>query len=325
MKLKSIVSIIALWACPLIAEVQIDPTFREFQQAGGGNAILTSGSGTWTATTSAPWISLVSGYENGIAGGLVTYLVSANLSADVRTGTILVDDKVHTIHQLGYPATISPSSKQLSASGGAATVEVQPQGIVAWSATPDVPWIKVVSGSSGFGNGSVELSIAGNNSVNARSGSVTIAGQTFTVNQSGLPLVLDPSTKKLDSTSTSIVIVSVSALSGVTWDPIPQDAWISVIDPGTKSGSSQVTFAVSENQSFLERTGTVDFGQATLTIVQPGVDTPEIFVSPLQTTAAPSGASGSIRKPLPVDYDCRRVWAHLANGCSIWSRSKYHQ
>jgi hypothetical protein len=31
-----------------------------------------------------------------------------------RTGSILVDDKVHTIHQLGYPATIRSTSKHIS-------------------------------------------------------------------------------------------------------------------------------------------------------------------------------------------------------------------
>ncbi len=53
----------------------------------------------------------------------------------------------------------------------------------AWTASSNaLPWLTITSGASGTGNGSVGLSIAANTGA-ARTGTATIAGQTFTVNQ----------------------------------------------------------------------------------------------------------------------------------------------
>jgi all-beta uncharacterized protein len=52
----------------------------------------------------------------------------------------------------------------------------------AWTAVSNASFITIKSGASGTGNGSVVLTIAPN-SGSARSGTVTIAGQTFTINQ----------------------------------------------------------------------------------------------------------------------------------------------
>ena len=52
----------------------------------------------------------------------------------------------------------------------------------AWTASSNNPWITVTSGSSGSGAGTVGYSVA-SNSGSARTGTITIAGQTFTVSQ----------------------------------------------------------------------------------------------------------------------------------------------
>jgi hypothetical protein len=45
-----------------------------------------------------------------------------------------------------------------------------------------VDWISVTGGANGSGNGTVSFSVAANAGA-ARSGTLTIAGQTYTVNQ----------------------------------------------------------------------------------------------------------------------------------------------
>jgi uncharacterized repeat protein (TIGR01451 family) len=51
------------------------------------------------------------------------------------------------------------------------------------TAVSNVPWITITVGASGTGSGTVNYSVALNNGSTARSGTITIAGQTFTVNQ----------------------------------------------------------------------------------------------------------------------------------------------
>jgi len=77
---------------------------------------------------------------------------------------------------------ISPTSASVPASGGSGTVSVTTQTGCSWTASSNASWITISSGASGSGNGSVAYSVAANTGA-ARTGTLTIAGQTFTVNQ----------------------------------------------------------------------------------------------------------------------------------------------
>jgi C1A family cysteine protease len=79
--------------------------------------------------------------------------------------------------------SISPMSESFSASGGTGSVNVTTQSECSWTATSNVPWIIVTSGSSGMGTGAVEYSVEVNTG-SSRTGTMTVAGRTFTVNQS---------------------------------------------------------------------------------------------------------------------------------------------
>ena len=52
-----------------------------------------------------------------------------------------------------------------------------------WKSANDAPWLVVDSGPLGVGNGTVQFSVAANNTGAARAGNTTIAGQAFTVRQ----------------------------------------------------------------------------------------------------------------------------------------------
>ena len=55
-----------------------------------------------------------------------------------------------------------------------------------WAAESNSPWIRITAGSSGSGNGSVSYAVTANPNPNARTGTLTIAGWTFTVTQAGV-------------------------------------------------------------------------------------------------------------------------------------------
>jgi len=78
--------------------------------------------------------------------------------------------------------SILPSSESLTAEGGTNSVTVTASGPgCSWSASESLSWVSL-SPTSGTGNGSIIITVTANTGA-ARSGSVTIAGQPYTISQ----------------------------------------------------------------------------------------------------------------------------------------------
>lgn len=100
---------------------------------------------------------------------------NAIILAGVGTGTILNDDIC--------VYSIAPTNLNIGAAGGAGnTITVTTQVGCAYTAVSNNSFITINSGASGSGNGTVSFTVAANSGA-ARSGTITVAGQTFTVNQ----------------------------------------------------------------------------------------------------------------------------------------------
>ena len=82
--------------------------------------------------------------------------------------------------------TISPASKTFKSTAATGSVSVATQSGCAWTATSNAAWITIKSGMSGSGNGTVVYAISANTTTSLRTGTVTIAGLTFTVKQQGV-------------------------------------------------------------------------------------------------------------------------------------------
>ena len=74
------------------------------------------------------------------------------------------------------------STRNSPAAGEATSIAVTAGSTCAWSATSNAAWLTVSAGATGTGNGSVSVAVAANTGAQ-RSGTMTIAGQTFTVTQ----------------------------------------------------------------------------------------------------------------------------------------------
>ncbi len=99
--------------------------------------------------------------------------------------------------------TISPSNGSFTASGGTSSVSVSPSSSsCAWTTSESLDWVNL-SPVSGTGSGSVTITAAANIGA-ARSGSVTIAGQTYTISQQAS--VLTKITAVLTNTSPNLTI-----------------------------------------------------------------------------------------------------------------------
>jgi subtilisin family serine protease len=81
--------------------------------------------------------------------------------------------------------SLSPTSKSFGSSGGSGSISVSTSSGCSWSASASKSWIRITGGSSGSGNGSVSYSVDANSATSQRSGTISAAGKTFTITQSG--------------------------------------------------------------------------------------------------------------------------------------------
>ncbi len=81
--------------------------------------------------------------------------------------------------------SLSSSSLNMGVDGGTSSISISDPNHCAWGATSNVDWISVTSGLAGSDSGTISLSVAANPLTAARTGTLTIAGQTFTVLESG--------------------------------------------------------------------------------------------------------------------------------------------
>ena len=163
-----------------------DSDQQDFTLAGGTGVMqVTAADSTcvWSVTGLPSWITAPSTSFQGT--GIFTYTVQANAGGP-RSAVVSVAGFPITVAQpcgasCGYSLSPTGSSPTSAAGQGSVTVTCSAQ-TCAWTAASNVPWITVAANSGGTGNGSVTYSVAANTGA-ARVGTLTIAGQTFTVNQ----------------------------------------------------------------------------------------------------------------------------------------------
>jgi hypothetical protein len=153
--------------------------------AAGGTAgidVAAAAGCAWTATTTTPWITISSG-ATGNGNGRVSLTFAANTGAP-RTGSLLVAGRTVTVNQSsGCTFALSAPSTSIPQNGGSGSVNVIAGAGCSWTAVSQVPWIVITSNSSGSGNGTVQFTVQARIGGGPRSGTITIAGLTFTVNQ----------------------------------------------------------------------------------------------------------------------------------------------
>jgi len=252
----------------------LSKTSTNFPAAGGGGTVTvnTSAGCEWTASTAADWIFLT--VSSGNQTGPIVFEVDPNPGTSSRSGTIVVEGQVFTINQAGATAgsvTINPSQVSIDSMGGSGTVNVTASSSTTWTATSNQPdWIFVITGQSGTGNGEVMYIVMPNYGA-ARTGTITIGNQTFTVQQSagGGPLVvIDPDSANVPAAGDSGSF-SVFTTDDGAWTAVSQNAWIHVTGGASGIGPGMVNYTVDPNAGG-PRTGTIQVNGITFTVDQAG-------------------------------------------------------
>ena len=224
--------------------------------AGSGSVAVTTQAGcSWTATSNSGFLGISSG-SAGSGSGSVGYTVTANPAGSTRSGTLTIAGQTFTVSQSAAACTysITPPVASASAAGGSASVSVSAGSGCAWTAASNSGFIAITSSTSGSGNGTVTYSVAANG-LSARSGTLTIAGQTSTVNQFGTgPMVtLDRTSLRYGATlsgaavaaQTAAQVVRLTQSSGpaVTWTATSSHSWLRV-SPASGSGGRELSITV---------------------------------------------------------------------------------
>ena len=114
-------------------------------------------------------------------------------------------------------SALNPSSASAPAAGGTGTIPVTATTGCAWTAVSNAAWITITSGASGSGNGTVGYTVVSGTGAE-RVGTITIAGQTFTVTQSIYPLISTLAGGAMPPTAAPGASVSIPVSYGVAVD-----------------------------------------------------------------------------------------------------------
>jgi hypothetical protein len=163
----------------------ISPASASVSTTGGtGSVSITSGSGcSWSASSNAAWITITSG-SSGSGNGTASYSVASNSGA-ARSGTLTVAGQAFTINQAGVCTySLNPTSANLPYSASGGNVSVTAAASCSWTSSSNDDWL-IGNGQSGSGNGTAGYWAPANCLPDGRSGSLTVAGQNFSVWQDG--------------------------------------------------------------------------------------------------------------------------------------------
>lgn len=244
--------------------------------ANGGTATVqvTAASGCpWTVTTSSHWIHLstaAGSFYGGVGDGSFSYSVDPNTDV-ARTGSIQVGPQTLSVNQAGSAQcviTLPVGSTSVGGGSGSGTFALMDGTGCSWAATASVAWIHITSGAAGSGNGTVAFSVDANPGA-ARSGSIQVGTQAFTINQT----VAGP---PLPTISTNGVADPWTYTQGIA-----PGAWISIY--GTNLANTTQTWSPQSGQP-------LPTSLAGVTVTIEGTLAPLAYVSPTLINAlAPAG------------------------------------
>ncbi|MGA1869867.1 MAG: BACON domain-containing protein [bacterium] len=250
----------------------IMPTSESFSSSYGTDIVSVTAPSdcSWNASSNDSWITITSG-SSGSGSATVSYSVAAHTSADSRTGTMIIGGQSFIVIQSGISCSYSviPATRSFSSSYGTDIVSVTAPSGCNWEASSNDSWITITSESSGSGNRAVNYSVSSNTSTSSRIGTMTIAGETVTVSQSGVPCAYSifPTNQSFDSMNGS-GSVNVTTQSGCNWTATSNESWITITSGTSGRSNDTVAYSVEANTSTDSRTGTMIIAGNTFTVSQ---------------------------------------------------------
>ena len=225
----------------------------------------------------------------------------------------------HTVLQGIQTAQLSEERMTVVAAGDNRSVQLTLAQNVNWDATENCDWIHITSDTEGAGSATIAFTIDSNPLVVNRTGSLTIAGITLTVEQIGLEADVTPEKTFFDSVDSDMSFICVWTEGAGQWTAVSNDDWIQ-IDPDTEDGNGAGTcwFYIDDYPLTTQsRTGSITIAGKTVFITQCGYKLsiePSIAEVGSNAGAGEIGVAASIDQVWEVISDCD--WITIVNGRS---------
>ncbi len=240
----------------------VDTTAVTVERDGGTGTVTvspTNADTSWKAHSNCDWISVSP--TNGTGSAKVTYQVDPWYEVSTRSGTITVGGNSITVFQYGSRVALDANATTNDYNARVISVKIaEALEHDTWSVTPNADWISVVDAGSGQAGDTVSIAVSENPSYKARTGTVTIGTETFTVTQEGrtaLSFAVSPvqTTAAVDGGSGCI---EVAATPDLPWAATCEADWIAIQSSSQAgAGDGTVAYTVSPQSTLLERTATI--------------------------------------------------------------------
>jgi len=190
----------------------------------------------------------------------------------------------------------SPSTFDVSSSGGSSSFSLNTAAGCKWSAVSQADWISITSGSSGTSSSTISFTVNQNPASVPRNGAIIVRNgsstATFTVTEYGVcSYYLSVYTVGMPSGGGNAT-VDVYAQSWCPWSAVPNSPWLNVTSGTSGTGNGSFTVSAAANSGNTSLVGTVTVMDQTLTV---------ILGDPV---GAPSSGSVTISGTWHLGYDC---------------------
>ena len=261
----------------------------------GGNLGYQAGSGsiTWTVPSGCscnnisfnqPWVTNVNTTST-TNGGTITYTTTFNYSGNpgssTRDVTVSICGVGYTFTQSGAPVTCDYALElnvNVPAAGGNRTLRINtsPNTGCPWTASTTTPWIHLTGATTGNGDGEVQYTVDPNSGA-ARTGTISAAGKTVTINQAAGTVT----SQCVFAIETDIYVpytggnrtlpINTSPNTGCPWTASTDNAVMIGLATTSGNGDGEVQYTVSGNNGAARTakiTVTVDGVSQTATVHQ---------------------------------------------------------
>ncbi len=241
--------------------------------AGSGSASATTNplGCVFNATSNVDWLVIT-----GKTSSAVNFNIAAN-SGGARTGSIMIGDKLYTVNQAAAPvsctAYFTPVAHSASYAGGVYNVTVSTGHDCRWAATTSATWIMLdAATASGVRRGAVSYSLATNTTTQARTGTIQVLGQAFSITQAAAPTCsfsVSPGTLTVPAGGGS-TNVSVMATNSCSWSSAASDVAAQITAGIYGTGNGTVALMTQPNAASAARNFKVVIAGQTVNVTQAG-------------------------------------------------------
>ncbi|MBL8211755.1 MAG: BACON domain-containing protein [Bryobacterales bacterium] len=266
-----------------------------FSSATGSNSVdVTAPPGcAWSVSGNPSWVSITSG-ASGSGNGTVNYTVQANSTPSARSATLTIGGQSYIVTQAAAcQYSLNPTSANYTASGGTANVTVTTTSGCAWSIAGNPAWISLNTGSSGSGTSSISYTVQANPDPSARSATLTIGGQPFSINQDGSCQYSLAPTSAAYPASGGTASVTVTTGAGCAWSITGNPSWITLGAGSSGSGPGTANYTVQPNPGSSSRSINLTIAGQIHSVTQSGGC--QLDLQPTSQNIAAGGALGQIQ------------------------------